>query len=157
MRAICLLILLISLVESSPTVSGCKRTSFIDSCFGLIPANMWRVVPKEEFEAKKPKIQEYINCIGNSTCEGIRSLLKTKKTRIDIMERASEIHGCLGNRTFDNHKAECSSGETMKGCSEYSNCLVQKVDKEEKCSHTDVEKFKQIAMAMTELCKMKLD
>ncbi|CAO4372483.1 unnamed protein product [Caenorhabditis nigoni] len=151
MRVIFLLLLLILIVESSPTVSGRELDSILDKCFRLIPTNMWKVVPKEEFEARKPKIQEHLNCLEGPTCEVVRSTLKIQKAKIEIMERASEIHSCLGNGTFKNLKNECIS---VKGCSEESICVVQKIRKEKKCNEDDVEKFKEIAKIEENVCEL---
>ncbi|UMM26889.1 hypothetical protein L5515_010405 [Caenorhabditis briggsae] len=98
MRLICLLFLLISLLESAPSTSECKYESFkAKTCLKFITADVEKIGPKEEFDAKKSKFQDFFTCLGEPKCEHSRMLLKIEKTYMDIMERFSEIHSCLGN------------------------------------------------------------
>ncbi|UMM26888.1 hypothetical protein L5515_010405 [Caenorhabditis briggsae] len=130
MRLICLLFLLISLLESAPSTSECKYESFkAKTCLKFITADVEKIGPKEEFDAKKSKFQDFFTCLGEPKCEHSRMLLKIEKTYMDIMERFSEIHSCLGNNDFFNSmEYRLSEVATKKGCKTFQKFVLQRID-----------------------------
>ncbi|PIC31885.1 hypothetical protein B9Z55_012427 [Caenorhabditis nigoni] len=161
MRAIFVLISLNSLLESAPTASDCAADDFskVKMCAQIMPPKIWNVVPKEEFESKKSKFQEFLTCLGGSTCEQTQSLLKMEKAKMDILESMCEINGCLGNGTYENHKFKCEHTEKLRDCLDpkYSACLNAKIATDEKCTSSDAEKFEKIMKSVVEVCQMNID
>ncbi|ULT93418.1 hypothetical protein L5515_010278 [Caenorhabditis briggsae] len=147
MRAIFLLISLISLVESAPTVSDCKYEIFeAKMCWQLMPARKWNIVPKEEFAAKKSKFQNFLTCLGEPKCELTQNWLKLKKSIMDRTEGMCESYGCLGNGTFQKIEYKCQNAEKFISYTEqnYANCLTENIRKAPKCSSTDLEAFQKV-------------
>ncbi|CAO4372712.1 unnamed protein product [Caenorhabditis nigoni] len=169
MRLIFLLFLLILLVESSPSMSECdyetSNAKFCKQKFSGVFGK--KIVPKEELEAKKPKIQDYLTCFEKPKCENTQIWLKIQKTFLDVQERMSEIHSCVGNGTWDRLEFTCPFTKKYNNCADFQRmydefpkvikCMIENVAKEEKCSAADLEKFKQVMKLLPEILKMMSD
>ncbi|CAO4372480.1 unnamed protein product [Caenorhabditis nigoni] len=114
-------------------------------CAQIMPPKIWNVVPKEEFESKKSKFQEFLSCLGGSKCEQIQICAK--------------LNLCLGNGTYENHKFKCQHSEKLNNCLDpkYSACLNGKIATDEKCTASDSEKFEKIMKSVVEVCQMTND